>query len=123
MSSETRALELIERVRARPPAFKDEQITMAHGAGGKASRALVEGLRRAAAPPGVEVVAGERRVSERARGDSMYGTTPGAGRFDPRASLSPASLEPGDRILVSGTVGDHGTAVMLARGEFELDAP
>jgi hydrogenase expression/formation protein HypE len=49
------------------------------------------------------------------------GTT-GLGAIDPRASLSPAGLRPGDRILLSGRVGDHGTAIMLARGEFELGA-
>jgi hydrogenase expression/formation protein HypE len=42
---------------------------------------------------------------------------------DPRARLSPSSLRPGDRILLSGSIGEHGTAIMLARGEFELDAP
>jgi hydrogenase expression/formation protein HypE len=42
---------------------------------------------------------------------------------DPRADLSPAGLRPGDRILVSGTIGEHGTAIMLARGELGLDAP
>src|SRR5918912_2991958 len=37
--------------------------------------------------------------------------------------MSPSALQPGDRILVSGTIGDHGTAIMLARGEFDLEAP
>jgi hydrogenase expression/formation protein HypE len=50
-------------------------------------------------------------------------TTTGIGRIDDRARLSPASLQPGDRVLVSGPIGEHGTAIMLARGEFELDAP
>ena len=44
------------------------------------------------------------------------------GRRDPRASLSPQSAKPGDRILLSGSIGEHGTAIMLARGEFDLDA-
>ncbi len=52
----------------------------------------------------------------------MYLCTTGIGRVDPRAPLSPAGLRPGDRILVSGSIGEHGTAIMLARGEFELDA-
>jgi hydrogenase expression/formation protein HypE len=52
----------------------------------------------------------------------MYLCTTGIGRFDPRATLSPASLRPGDRILVSGPIGLHGTAIMLARGEFDLGA-
>ena len=47
---------------------------------------------------------------------------PGIGRRDPRARLAPDAIRPGDRILLSGTIGEHGTAIMLARGEFELDA-
>ena len=38
------------------------------------------------------------------------------------SELSPSALAPGDRILLSGSIGEHGTAIMLARGEFELDA-
>jgi hydrogenase expression/formation protein HypE len=52
----------------------------------------------------------------------MYICTTGLGRLDPRARLSPAGLRPGDRVLLSGPVGAHGMAIMLARGEFELDA-
>ena len=52
----------------------------------------------------------------------MYVCTTGVGRRDGRASLSPANLKPGDRILLSGSIGEHGTAIMLARDEFELDA-
>jgi hydrogenase expression/formation protein HypE len=202
--SEDRALELIEKVRAKPLRFRDEQITMAHGAGGKASQTLIEGLlapalavhelddaatvgelalttdsyvvkpirfpggsigelavngtvndlavsgarplaltlslvleeglsaeelrseveaiARAAAAADVEVVGGDTKVVERGHCDSMYVTTTGLGRLDRRASLSPGALAAGDRILVSGSIGDHGTAIMLARGEFELDA-
>jgi hydrogenase expression/formation protein HypE len=70
----------------------------------------------------VHVVAGDTKVVERGRCDSMYICTTGLGRFDPRAQLSPAALRPGDRIFVSGSIGEHGTAIMLARGEFELAA-
>ena len=52
----------------------------------------------------------------------MYVCTTGIGRLDPRAALSPAGLRPGDRILVSGPLGNHGMAIMLARGEFELES-
>ena len=79
--------------------------------------------RRPPARPGVEVVAGDTKVVERGHADDMYICTAGLGRLDERATLSPAGLAPGDRILLSGPVGDHGTAIMLARGEFELDAP
>jgi hydrogenase expression/formation protein HypE len=52
----------------------------------------------------------------------MYICTSGIGRRDPRARLSPTALRPGDRILLSGSIGEHGTAIMLARNEFDLDA-
>ncbi|MCW2997217.1 MAG: hydrogenase expression/formation protein HypE, partial [Solirubrobacterales bacterium] len=44
------------------------------------------------------------------------------GQLDARARLAPGNLRPGDRILLSGRIGEHGTAIMLARGEFELGA-
>jgi hydrogenase expression/formation protein HypE len=214
VNTEEHALAMIERVRSKPLRFRDDRVTMAHGAGGKATQALVEGLlapafgmteladagavgrrrldgagesnlalttdsfvvrpirfpggsigelavngtvndlavsgalplaltlslvleeglgadelraeveaiARAAAAADVHVVAGDTKVVERGRCDSMYICTTGLGRFDARAQLSPAALRPGDRILVSGSIGEHGTAIMLARGEFELAA-
>jgi len=85
-------------------------------------RAEVEAIAAAAAAAGVEIVAGDTKVVERGHADGMFLCTTGVGRRDPRASMSPQSLRPGDRILVSGSIGEHGTAIMLARGEFELAA-
>ncbi len=85
-------------------------------------RAEVEAIAAAAREAGVEIVAGDTKVVERGHCDGMYLCTTGVGKLDPRAELAPSSLRPGDRVLVSGTVGDHGTAIMLARGEFELGA-
>ena len=86
-------------------------------------RAEIDAIARAAEAAGVEVVAGDTKVVERGHADGMYICTSGIGQRDPRARLSPAALRPGDRILLSGSIGEHGTAIMLARGEFELDAP
>jgi hydrogenase expression/formation protein HypE len=203
-ASEQAVLDKLELWRRKPTKFRDERITMAHGAGGKATQALVEGLlapafgmteladaaaidrmalttdsfvvkpirfpggsigelavngtvndlavagarplaltlslvleeglgadelraeveaiARAATAADVHVVAGDTKVVERGHCDSMYICTTGLGRLDPRARLSPSALQPGDRILVSGSIGEHGTAIMLARGEFELAA-
>jgi hydrogenase expression/formation protein HypE len=85
-------------------------------------RAEVEAIAQAARAAGVEIIAGDTKVVERGHADGMYVCTTGIGRRDPRASLSPSALRPGDRILLSGSIGEHGTAIMLARGEFELDA-
>jgi len=83
-------------------------------------RAEVEAIAAAARAAGVEVVGGDTKVVERGAADGMYVCTTGIGRRDPRAALAPDTLRPGDRILVSGSIGEHGTAIMMARGEFEL---
>jgi hydrogenase expression/formation protein HypE len=204
-SREQKILGIIETARAKRAKFRDAQITMAHGAGGKATQSLIEGLlapafgmheladaaivderlalttdsfvvkplrfpggsigelavngtvndlamagarplaltlslileeglpadelkaeveamAAAAAAAEVRIVAGDTKVVERGHADGMYVNTTGIGSVDARARLSPARLRPGDRILLSGRVGDHGTAIMLARGEFELGA-
>ena len=201
---EARVLEIIETARAKRAKFRDERITMAHGAGGKATQTLIEGLlapafgmeeladaavvdefalttdsfvvkplrfpggsigelavngtvndlamagarpvalslslileegldaevlraevsaiAAAAEAAGVAIVAGDTKVVERGHADGMYLATTGVGAPDPRAALSPQGLRPGDRVLLSGSIGEHGTAIMLARGEFELEA-
>ncbi|HVF78455.1 MAG TPA: hydrogenase expression/formation protein HypE [Solirubrobacteraceae bacterium] len=208
---EQKVLNIIETARAKRAKFRDTQITMAHGAGGKATQSLIEGLlvpsfanatleamadagtvsvlggnvamttdsfvvnpisfpggtigelavngtvndlamagakplaltlslileeglpadilkeqvaavAKAAGEAGVPIVAGDTKVVPRGMCDQMYMCTTGMGVLDDRTSLSPSSLRPGDTILVSGRIGDHGTAIMLARGEFELDA-
>jgi hydrogenase expression/formation protein HypE len=85
-------------------------------------KAEIEAIAATAQRAGVVVVAGDTKVVERGSADGMYICTSGIGRRDSRASLSPDALTPGDRILLSGSIGDHGTAIMLARGQFELDA-
>ena len=82
----------------------------------------MDAIARAAEDAGVQIVAGDTKVVERGHADGMYICTTGLGRRDPRATLGPDRLRPGDRILVSGTIGEHGTAIMLARGELGLDA-
>jgi hydrogenase expression/formation protein HypE len=207
--TEERVLGIIETARGKRAKFRDEHVTMAHGAGGKATQSMIEGLfvpafgsaslealgdaaalpelglavttdtfvvkpirfpggsigelavngtvndlavfgarpvaltlalvleeglpagelrqevqaiAEAASRAGVEVVAGDTKVVERGHADSMYVCTTGVGAVDPRGNLSTAAIRPGDRILISGRIGDHGTAIMLARGEFELGA-
>ena len=85
-------------------------------------RAEVEAIAAAARDAGVEIVAGDTKVVERGHADGMYICTTGLGRRDPRATLAPTALRPGDRVILSGGIGEHGMAIMLARDEFELDA-
>ena len=97
-------------------------LVLEEGLGSDELRAEVEAIAAAAERAEVEIVAGDTKVVERGQADGMYVCTTGIGRQDPRAQLSPSALQPGDRILLSGSIGEHGTAIMLARGEFELDA-
>jgi hydrogenase expression/formation protein HypE len=106
---------------ARPVALSLSLI-LEEGLPATTLREEVEAIAEAAASAGVAIVTGDTKVVERGHADGMYITTAGVGRIDPRAALSPGSIRPGDRILLSGRIGDHGTAIMLSRGEFELDA-
>jgi hydrogenase expression/formation protein HypE len=209
--SEVEVGERIEAMRRRAPRFRDDYVTMAHGAGGKATRALVEGLivplldnpalaqlsdaallsaagvnlafttdafvvsplrfpggsigelavngtindlavsgarplaisaalileegllagvleaeiramADASRAAGVPVVTGDTKVVERGKADSLYIVTTGVGVVDPGVVLAPELVRPGDKVIVSGTIGDHGIAIMLARGNLDIEA-
>lgn len=85
-------------------------------------RAEIEALAAAARLAGVAIVGGDTKVVEHGNADGLYITTTGIGRVDPRLSLSASSVRPGDRVIVSGNVGDHGITVLLARGDIDLEA-
>jgi hydrogenase expression/formation protein HypE len=106
---------------ARPQALTLSLI-LEEGLTADVLKAEVEAIAQAATAAGVTIVSGDTKVVGRGQADQMYICTTGIGAVDARARLSPASLRPGDRILVSGPLGLHGTAIMLARGEFDLGA-
>ncbi len=209
--TEQRVLDSLERGRRRPPQFTAERIDMSHGAGGKATHKLIEGLilptfdnpalaplsdaalltsgdtmlalttdsfvvrplqfpggsigelavngtvndllmagatplglsaalileegldtgvlRRelqamatAAERAGVSIVTGDTKVVERGKGDELYIVTTGVGVADATLALSTRQIQPGDKIICSGTLGDHGVAILIARGDLDLEA-
>ena len=75
---------------------------------------VIASVKAAAESAGVQIVTGDTKVVEKGRGDKIYINTAGIG-FVKYPGLSPGNIRAGDAVLVSGTVGDHGTAVMLAR--------
>ena len=202
----------VERARRRKPRFKDTQITLAHGSGGKASRELIEGLfleylrnplleqledqavfeidgpslrlafttdsyvvtpiffpggdigelavngtvndlamsgarplylsagfileegfavedlrrilvsmRDAAREAGVEIVTGDTKVVQRGSADKIFINTSGVGVIEHPVRISARGARAGDKVILSGTIGDHGTAILIARGELELE--
>jgi hydrogenase expression/formation protein HypE len=208
-SPESAVLERIERMRRRKPVLREDRITMAHGAGGKASRTLVDAIfveafsnpllarledqavfaveagrmamttdsfvvsplffpggnigdlavngtvndlavcgarplyltagfileegfpiadlkqivasmSQAAAAAGIPIVAGDTKVVPRGKADGCFINTTGVGRIDRNVDLAAANVRPGDAVLISGPIGDHGIAIMLARAELDL---
>jgi hydrogenase expression/formation protein HypE len=206
---EAEVLDRIERVRRRKAVLREERITMAHGAGGKASRTLVDAvfleafrnpllepledqavfsvngsrmavttdsfvvsplffpggdigdlavngtvndlavcgarplyltagfileegfptsdlkritgsMSRAAEAAGVSIVAGDTKVVPRGKADGCFVNTSGFGLIERDVELGAARVRPGDAVLVSGPIGEHGIAIMLARGELDL---
>ena len=92
------------------------------GLPGDVIQAEVEALAEAARQAGVSVVGGDTKVVEHGKADGMYITTAGIGFVDPRVELGAATVCPGDQILLSGPIGDHGITIQLARGELDLEA-
>jgi hydrogenase expression/formation protein HypE len=211
-SREQQVLDRIEKARQRKPRLKDEHITLTHGAGGKASSNLIEGLflpafdnpelaqledqavldvgdghrvafttdsfvvkplffpggsigdlavngtvndlavsgatprwlsasfileegfptadlqrivddmTAAAQAAGVQIVTGDTKVIGKASGDGCYINTAGVGVVEHDRRLGAGQVQPGDVVLVSGPVGEHGMTIMLSRGELDIEA-
>jgi hydrogenase expression/formation protein HypE len=84
--------------------------------------AEVRAMARAARAAGVSIVGGDTKVVEHGKADRMYIATTGIGHRIAGLDLGPSRVRPGDRIIVSGPIGDHGMTILLARGELDLEA-
>ena len=79
-------------------------------------------MARAAETAGVRVVGGDTKVVEHGKVDKLYITTTGLGHAIPDVTLGASYVGAGDRIILSGPIGDHGITILLARGELDLEA-
>ncbi|MGA9071532.1 MAG: hydrogenase expression/formation protein HypE [Terracidiphilus sp.] len=84
--------------------------------------AIVAYMARAAATAGVKIVTGDTKVVERGHGDGCYINTAGIGLLRPGITVGPTRAQAGDVILVSGTIGDHGMAIMSLREGLEFES-
>jgi hydrogenase expression/formation protein HypE len=106
---------------ARPSALLATLVLEA-GLSAEVLRAEMEAMARAAEAAGVAIVGGDTKVVEHGKADGLYITTAGFGFVDPHARLDIHAVRPGDKILLSGPIGDHGITILLARGELDLEA-
>lgn len=84
---------------------------------------IVQSMANAAKAAGVPIVTGDTKVVERGKGDGVFITTTGVGVVAPGRELSGRCAKPGDAILVSGTLGDHGMAIMAVRESLGFESP
>ena len=86
-------------------------------------RRAAESMARAAEAAGVEIVTGDTKVVEKGSGDGLFINTTGIGRVPPGVNLSAANARPGDRVLLSGTLGDHGITILSEREGIGFESP
>ncbi len=87
-----------------------------------ALEAEVRAMAQAAALAGVAIAGGDTKVVEHGKADGMYITTAGIGRPIEELKLSARAVRPGDAVILSGPIGDHGITILLARGELDIEA-
>jgi hydrogenase expression/formation protein HypE len=85
-------------------------------------RSIVADMKAAADAAGVQIVTGDTKVVSQGAADGLYISTAGVGVIPAGRELGAHLVRPGDRLVLSGTLGDHGMAVMLARGDLAIEA-
>jgi hydrogenase expression/formation protein HypE len=84
-------------------------------------QAEIQAIADSAQKAGVRIAGGDTKVVENGKADSMYITTTGLGTPLPGVEIDPRSVRPGDKVLLSGPIGDHGITILLARGELDME--
>ncbi len=85
-------------------------------------RRIATSMAAAATRAGVQIITGDTKVVERGKADGCYITTAGVGVVDRPLQLGATHARPGDAVIVSGPVGDHGVTILLARGELQIES-
>jgi hydrogenase expression/formation protein HypE len=83
---------------------------------------IVASMAAAAERAGVQIVTGDTKVVQRGKADGCYVNTAGVGVIERPGELGVATARPGDAVIVSGPIGEHGITIMLARGELDIES-
>ena len=108
-------------VKGARPRFMTAGFVLRAGMKIEALERIVQSMAEELNKAGVQLIAGDTKVIEKGQVEDCYITTTGYGTLEHDKTFAPERIEPGDAILVSGTIGDHEAAVLLARGEFGLE--
>jgi hydrogenase expression/formation protein HypE len=104
------------------PLFLSAAFVIEEGLEMDTLRAVVKSLQRAAAAAGVHVVTGDTKVVEKGSGDGLFINTSGIGEVPDGIALSASHARPGDRVLLSGAIGEHGIAILAQREGLEFES-
>jgi hydrogenase expression/formation protein HypE len=103
------------------PMFLSAAFILEEGLCIKDLQRIVASMRQACDEAGVALVTGDTKVVDRGKGDQIFITTAGIGLVPEGISLSIRNARPGDKVIVSGTIGDHGIAIMSVREGIEFE--
>ena len=104
------------------PLFLSSAFILEEGLSMDILRSVVRSMHQAAATAGVHIVTGDTKVVEKGSGDQLFIITSGIGLVPQGVNLSASHARPGDKVLLSGTIGDHGIAILAQREGLEFES-
>jgi len=105
------------------PLFLTVAFILEEGLSTETLRRVVDSLARAAAAAGVRIVTGDTKVVEKGSGDGLFINTTGIGIVPDGVRLSANQAKPGDKVILSGAIGEHGIAILAEREGLEFESP
>jgi hydrogenase expression/formation protein HypE len=104
------------------PLFLTAGFILEEGLEVETLQAIISSMQMAAQEAGVQIVAGDTKVVQKGKADGLYINTSGVGLLESGLQIGGAQARPGDMVIVSGPLGDHGIAVLQARGELGFES-
>ena len=104
------------------PVYLSASFIIEEGLSMNELKRVVDSMAKTARDAGVSIVTGDTKVVERGKGDKLFINTAGIGVIN-GPELTPMNIRPGDAVIVSGTMGDHGIAIMTHREGIRMDSP
>jgi hydrogenase expression/formation protein HypE len=104
------------------PLFLSCSVVLEEGLDVDVLRRVVASMKRVADQAGVAIVTGDTKVVERGAADKLFVNTAGIGVVPHGVTVSASQARPGDVVIVNGVLGDHGTAILIARNQLALEA-